>query len=134
MLFSSLPEDMQVLLQDFAEDRDYDASLFDISGSVLAVHQMRVARYVAQVKALIGNGTLDDIRGADERDNTYVADIAAAMRTGRDKIPPIVIENGEWIDGKHRLLAAEMAGLPKLPGVYLGAWLRSLSRLPTHSC
>ena len=112
MKFADLPEDMQELLRSFAEERGFDFCE-GIGESVLPIVAVDVATFVQQV--------LNE--PWDYRGKRHVAALARCYAKG-ETLPPIVIEDGVWRDGRHRLLAAEKALLKVLPAIDLASWIR----------
>jgi hypothetical protein len=89
---SQLPEDMQVLISDFVED-----SLGAEGLEQLSLHQFQLYSLPLVVFPRVGMWT-------DYRDRAY----SEAM-IGQ-KVPPIVLCNGHWLDGRNRVWAARESG------------------------
>lgn len=122
----TLWDDMQVLLCQFLEVDELPVEKLDIDGSVLRVYTMDIAPYLKQLHSEMASGHLE----WDERGPEHVADLAVTLQQG-DFIPPIIIDhNGHWMDGRHRMFAAEQVGVARLPGMYYEEWKKSLKRKP----
>lgn len=107
MRYRDLPDDMQVLLVQFLEDRDgvevdVDA-LLDLHLSLIDVC---VAEQVESARK----------EPWDYRGPAHVLNFQGEFAAG-NHVPPIVVENGRWIDGRHRILAADAAGVTSITGI-----------------
>ncbi len=93
--FADLPEDMQVLIGDFLEleEDDHPAAL------LVTFVDVDTLPYVA----------------LDERDRGE----AHARDMDLSKTPPILIADGQFLDGKHRLFQARATGVERLPAIDL---------------
>lgn len=112
LVLKNLPKDMRVILTQFVQDRGYQVDEA-IENSVLPVSDIDVAQYVEQVRC----------EPWDERGYAHVATMADDYILG-GLLPPIVIENGRWLDGRHRLLAAEIADKKTLKAIDLTVWIK----------
>lgn len=122
----TLWDDMQVLLFQFLEADDVPVDELDIDGSMLRVYAMDIAPYLEQLHSEMKCGQLE----WDERGPEHVADFAVTLKNG-DFIPPVIIDDkGHWMDGRHRMFAAEQVGIARLPGMYYEEWKKSLKRKP----
>ncbi|AOG03259.1 hypothetical protein [Bosea sp. RAC05] len=93
--YADLPEDMQVLIGDFLEleEDDHPAAF------LVTLVDVDTLPYVA----------------LDERDRGE----AHARDMDLSETPPILIADGQFLDGKHRLFQARETGVERLPAIDL---------------
>lgn len=101
--FSYLPEDMQVLIFDLVECYGTDNQLAGLTDHVFTLREIPVSSLVDPQPTDPG----------DERGSEYVD----AM-VGLD-LPPIVVYRNNWVDGRHRVLAARKAGTQTIQAIDL---------------
>lgn len=108
LAYADLPEDMQVLLMQFVEDRGHTwpRGIEEIPVPVQSVDIALLADAALQSEA----ATFDN-RGAE-----HIQAFVQSYQAG-DAVPPIVLENGLAIDGRHRLIAASLAGLKTIDAI-----------------
>lgn len=123
--YLDLPVDMQVLLVQFIGDlKHLDSSRFDVASSLVPVKYVPIAPFLAQVKA---EQVADGADWWDYRGPEHVLGFVESFLSGAE-VPPIVVDKGRWIDGRHRILASELAGKSELPVIDLAHWIRHLKK------
>lgn len=105
MAYADLPEDMRVLISQFLEDADIEE---------VEPHQLVLARIPLSdfPDVPLADGDFDD-RG-----------VPYAMDMIRQKnLPPIIVEDHQWIDGRHRVWAAKQEGRKYITAIDLSAFM-----------
>ena len=121
--FSSFYEDFQTLLMQLGEDRGFRMSERRLRSTPVVTTLVDVTPYLEQVRKDFQAGRLPwDYRGPE-----HVASLVQAMLAGED-LPPLVVENGKWVDGRHRLFALEILGQTHYPVIELSTWLQNFAR------
>lgn len=121
--YADLPEDMQVLLFQFLEDRDYRFEIPDLDKVTVPVYDLQIAPVVAEIKQTMREW---GAKWWDERGPAHVASIAEAMYSNTP-LPPVVMGSDGWMDGRHRMLAADLIGIAHLPAIDFTQWLKELT-------
>lgn len=123
--FWTLWEDMQVLLFQFAEEvlnnRGEEVDDYDLDGSILQVALIPIAKYVTEMKCARAKGELE----WDERGPAHVREFMTVLQND-EYVPPIVVDIDHWMDGRHRMFAADKIGRTTLPGIDFNEWFNSL--------
>ena len=120
--FWTLWEDMQVLLCQFLElEEDFNWEDYHVDESIIRVYHTDITPYLKQVKDAIAKGHLE----WDDRGPAHVVDLAETLKAG-DYVPPIIYSKAKWMDGRHRMLAADSLGIKMLPGMDFDEWKSSL--------
>lgn len=129
--FWTLPADMQDLLYQGAQwafqERRENVDDYDLDRSILQVALIPIAEYVAQMRHDMKMGHLE----WDERGPRHVRQFIPVLQSG-DYLPPIIVREDGWWDGRHRMFAANKLGIAALPGFDYDEWLNSLVRKQTH--
>ena len=111
--WGDLPPDMKVIVDDFffSERVVPGVQLHShvSNDTVLPTRTVRVKDHLAWAQSLEW----------DERGPEQVERMAEEYRRGGRDLPPVVIYKGEMLDGRHRVLAAEKAGVRTLPSIHL---------------
>jgi hypothetical protein len=107
MRYCDLPLDMQVLLMQFLEDRvDFDVAIDELADMPLPLVPVTVSEQVESARRVPF-----DYRGEVQVMAFHDAFVACC------DVPPIVVDNGHWIDGRHRILAADRANVAIISGI-----------------
>lgn len=121
--YADLPEDMQVLLFQFLEDRGYTFEIPDLDKVTVPIYDLEIAPVVADIKQTMREW---GAKWWDERGPAHVASFAEAMYANTS-LPPVVMGSDGWMDGRHRLLAADMIGTSHLPAIDFTQWVKELA-------
>jgi hypothetical protein len=123
--FWTLWPDMQDLLYQSAQltfqERRENVEDYDLEGSTLRVALLPISKYVAQMRRDMEMGNLE----WDERGPRHVRQFIPVLRNG-EYVPPIIVREEGWLDGRHRMFAATKIGIAELPGLDYDEWLNSL--------
>jgi hypothetical protein len=129
--FWTLEEDMRELLFQGAHltfhERGEDVEDYDLDSSTLRVALIPIAQYVAQMRRDMEMGNLE----WDHRGPKHVRQFIPVLRNG-DYVPPIIVHEYGWWDGRHRMFAAHKIGLTTLPGFDYDEWVNSLVKKHKH--
>jgi hypothetical protein len=109
--YDDLPESMQVIIQDWAENSIIPKRL----------------KY-----CLIALSTLPNVPVNKETDSDFdgVRDEVYALKMDLNKVPPIIIANGVLMDGRHRVFSARAKGLKEIHAIDLtGVITERMSRI-----
>lgn len=112
--FDSMPEDMQDILQQFAQNERYK---WPVSWPDLPIQSYAVEPLYEVVR----KWPLDD---ADDRGRPHIEDMKKEA-----SLPPIVVSASKGIvDGRHRVIAAHEQGKSTILGINLDLWFQGLSK------
>jgi hypothetical protein len=98
--WDDLAEDMQVILSDFLDATEAPA--------VLVAHRLALSR-LPQVRLDDEDAPLTAAQAADPRCGLDRG-VAYAHAIDPERVAPIVIAGGRWLDGRHRVFAARARG------------------------
>lgn len=114
--FASLPEDMQCLLMQFVEDRGIP--LPENQEDPRSWPDVPIAVYpVANCYAQVLSWGLDEF----DRGRPHIEE----MKRATEPLPPIVVIDGDVVDGRHRLYAAHETGQKSIAGIPFTQWLET---------
>jgi len=99
--YSSLPEDMQIIIMQFLET--------DLKGKIYKLPDLEnLPLVMVDVNSFMHTAPLDKSRGKNH-----------AEKMSGQKLPPIIISHGRLLDGRHRLWIAKKDGIEKYPAIDL---------------
>lgn len=119
--WSDLGPDMRVVIGELLDyevlPHDWKHNTYDLLKKIdrLPIHNTRVRDHYKEVKTW-GWEPHDKIERGPQRVREMAEDIE---REGASAVPPIVLHKGKVLDGRHRIMAAHVAGLRELPAFHL---------------
>lgn len=109
--FANAPEDTQALVQDFITDEGHPEEVAsDALQFMFRIFMSPVSKYPVEEI-----GTFD----GDDRDMSHVKRMETRL------LPPTILWDGEFKDGKHRAMAAKERGFDSVAAVDLGEFFKS---------